>query len=57
MNEHDVIRKLGFPDKIGGKMMTSKKWTCSKCKEVYESKVEIEPPAPCESCGSIFFEK
>ena len=58
MNEHDLIRFMGrFPDKINPTTrMVSKKWKCSKCNLLYSSEEEIEIPAPCVECGSIFFE-
>lgn len=55
MNEDDIRRILGEPDRIGGKPMTSSAWRCMRCGKVHTSATPIRPPSPCE-CGSIAFE-
>lgn len=58
--EQKILREItkgigSFPTKVATPM-TSKRWTCSKCKKVYNSLIEVKSPSPC-ICGSIFFEK
>lgn len=65
MNKHDVIRFFGrFPDRIYSpqeaeekRIMYAKKWTCSKCGEIYEFEIEAKIPAPCIKCGGIGFSR
>lgn len=55
MNEDDLRRILGEPDRIGGERMTSTSWRCMRCGKVHSSPTPVPVPAPCE-CGSIAFE-
>ena len=53
MDKRDIVRKLGFPDKIVSKsMMDTGTWKCSKC-----GRIKLKgSKEPCE-CGSIFWVK
>jgi hypothetical protein len=59
MTEHDVIDRLGEPDKVlpPGGGMRSTAWRCSACKVTLHFDAPVRPPAPCGGCGSVFFEK
>jgi hypothetical protein len=58
MDEHDVIDRLGPPDKIVSRKdrMRSCAWVCSTCREVVTSSAPIPVPAPCIRCSGIAFE-
>ena len=57
MDEHDIIKVLGFPDEIvrGSPTMTSQHWRCDRCDRHYNFAEPAAIPAPCEECGYIAF--
>jgi hypothetical protein len=57
MDEHDIIKILGFPDEIvrGSKTMTSPLWRCDSCDRHYDFAKPVTIPAPCYACGGIAF--
>ncbi|MFW6030486.1 MAG: hypothetical protein ACOCRO_09570 [Halanaerobiales bacterium] len=58
MNKKNIIRKLGFPNKINPKKrMASKVWECANCGEMFIFDNKVKAPSPCNSCGSISFLK
>jgi len=57
MDEHDIIKLLGFPDEIvrGPSTMTSQIWRCDWCDTRYDFGKPSLNPAPCYACGGIAF--
>lgn len=59
MNEDDVIGFMGRPpDKVLTQYdrLKSNRWMCSGCGRQYRHDPPIPSPAPCDTCGGIFFE-
>lgn len=59
MNKHDVIKKLGFPNKIDAVVrLKSKLWSCARCGQKVESKKPVTIPSICDcGCRSFFKRK
>ena len=58
MDEKEVIRRLGQPDKIvgGEDRMRSLDWVCSTWRSATATVVPMPRPAPSSWCGGIAFE-